>query len=96
MVIFRDESVVSQAIELNEQLQKVLARHDDLVSERAPTNVNEQLQKGHARHDDLISGRVATNATHFDPAEEEEEEEEPEQLVRRCLELNSYNFLHEG
>ncbi|KAJ1386594.1 VHS domain [Sesbania bispinosa] len=33
----RDERIVSQAIELNEQLQKVLARHDDLLSGRATT-----------------------------------------------------------
>ncbi|KAE9608634.1 hypothetical protein Lal_00020712 [Lupinus albus] len=33
----RDERVVSQAIELNEKLQKVLARHDDLLSGRATT-----------------------------------------------------------
>ncbi|XP_015955778.1 TOM1-like protein 5 isoform X1 [Arachis duranensis] len=33
----RDERIVSQAIELNEQLQEVLARHDDLVSGRATT-----------------------------------------------------------
>ncbi|KAK4256852.1 hypothetical protein QN277_006520 [Acacia crassicarpa] len=33
----RDERIVSQAIELNEQLQKVLSRHDDLLSGRATT-----------------------------------------------------------
>ncbi|XP_061374412.1 TOM1-like protein 5 isoform X2 [Gastrolobium bilobum] len=33
----RDERTVSRAIELNEQLQKVLARHDDLLSGRATT-----------------------------------------------------------
>ncbi|OIV97023.1 hypothetical protein TanjilG_19570 [Lupinus angustifolius] len=33
----RDERIVSQAIELNEKLQKVLARHDDLLSGRATT-----------------------------------------------------------
>ncbi|CAJ1974764.1 unnamed protein product [Sphenostylis stenocarpa] len=31
----RDERIVSRAIELNEQLQKVLARHDDLLAGRA-------------------------------------------------------------
>lgn len=35
MLICRDERIVSRAIELNEQLQKVLSRHDDLVSGRA-------------------------------------------------------------
>ncbi|KAL2347144.1 hypothetical protein Fmac_001144 [Flemingia macrophylla] len=33
----RDERIVSRAIELNEQLQKVLARHDDLLTGRATT-----------------------------------------------------------
>ncbi|XP_020201950.1 TOM1-like protein 5 [Cajanus cajan] len=33
----RDERIVSRAIELNEQLQKVLARHDDLLAGRATT-----------------------------------------------------------
>lgn len=37
LFICRDERIVSRAIELNEQLQKVLARHDDLVSGRATT-----------------------------------------------------------
>ncbi|XP_027340605.1 TOM1-like protein 5 isoform X2 [Abrus precatorius] len=36
----RDERIVSQAIELNEQLQKVLARHDCLLSGRATTIAN--------------------------------------------------------
>ncbi|XP_010244847.1 PREDICTED: target of Myb protein 1 [Nelumbo nucifera] len=33
----RDERMVSQAIELNDQLQKVLVRHDALLSVRAPS-----------------------------------------------------------
>lgn len=42
LVLFcRDERTVSQAIELNEQLQKVLARHDDLLlSGRVTTTAN--------------------------------------------------------
>lgn len=32
--------MVSQAIELNEQLQKVLARHDDLLSGRPTSTAN--------------------------------------------------------
>ncbi|XP_048327781.1 TOM1-like protein 5 isoform X1 [Ziziphus jujuba] len=36
----RDEKVVSQAIELNEQLQKVLARHDALLSARSTSIAN--------------------------------------------------------
>lgn len=37
LVFCRDERIVSRAIELNELLQKVLARHDDLLSGRATT-----------------------------------------------------------
>ncbi|KAF7834095.1 TOM1-like protein 5 [Senna tora] len=36
----RDERIVSRAIELNEQLQKVLARHDDLISGKVTTTAN--------------------------------------------------------
>ncbi|RZC07776.1 TOM1-like protein 5 isoform A [Glycine soja] len=36
----RDERIVSRAIELNEQLQKVLARHDDLLAGRATTTAS--------------------------------------------------------
>ncbi|XP_062083726.1 TOM1-like protein 5 [Humulus lupulus] len=36
----RDETVVSRAIELNEQLQKVLARHDALLSAKPSSTVN--------------------------------------------------------
>ncbi|TKY60493.1 TOM protein 2 [Spatholobus suberectus] len=55
----RDERIVSRAIELNEQLQKVLARHDSLL----------------ARHDSRLSGRATTIADHLDCEEAEEEEE---------------------
>lgn len=36
----RDERIVSRAIEVNEQLQKVLERHDDLLSSKDTTTVN--------------------------------------------------------
>lgn len=85
LFICRDEKIVSRAIELNEQLQKVLARHDDLVSGRASTTASEPLQKVLPRHNDIVSGRATTTATNtrFNH-EESDEEEEPEQLVRRC------------
>ncbi|KAL5146016.1 TOM1-like protein 5 [Glycine soja] len=40
LVFCRDERIVSRAIELNEQLQKVLARHDDLLAGRATTTAS--------------------------------------------------------
>ncbi|KAF1875570.1 hypothetical protein Lal_00006198 [Lupinus albus] len=36
----RDERIVSQAIELNEQLQKVIARHDNMLSGKVTTTTN--------------------------------------------------------
>ncbi|XP_061369888.1 TOM1-like protein 5 [Gastrolobium bilobum] len=39
----RDERIVSRAIELNEQLQKVLTRHDDLLCGRATTTTANHL-----------------------------------------------------
>lgn len=41
----RDEKVVSQAVELNDQLQKVLARHDALMSGRSTTSSNQLDQE---------------------------------------------------
>ncbi|XP_011001257.1 PREDICTED: TOM1-like protein 2 [Populus euphratica] len=67
----RDEKLVSQAIELNEQLQKVLARHDSLLSGRSTVSDTT-----------TISDRTTATANHFNH-EESEEEEEPEQLFRR-------------
>ncbi|XP_054821441.1 TOM1-like protein 5 [Prosopis cineraria] len=40
----RDERIISQAIELNEQLQKVLSRHDELLSGRAITTTANRLE----------------------------------------------------
>ncbi|CAK7328555.1 unnamed protein product [Dovyalis caffra] len=66
----RDEKLVSRAIELNEQLQKVLARHDALLSGRSTVPYRTR-----------ISHRTTTTTNHFN--HEESEEEEPEQLFRR-------------
>lgn len=79
--------MVSQAIDLNEQLQNVLARHDVLLSERSTSTAN------HVNHQDgHLSTRSTTtanhSANHADHAEEEEEEEEAEQLSRRYFYLN--------
>ncbi|KAJ6936731.1 TOM1-like protein 5 isoform X1 [Populus alba x Populus x berolinensis] len=67
----RDEKLVSRSIELNEQLQKVLARHDALLSGRSTVSDR-----------NTFSNRTATAPNHFNH-EESEEEEEPEQLFRR-------------
>lgn len=72
--------MVSQAIELNEQLQKVLARHDTLLSGRSPLTAN------HVNHQDAYPSARSSTANHVDH-EEEEEEEEAEQLFRRYVYL---------
>jgi hypothetical protein len=61
LFICRDERIVSRAIELNEQLQKVLARHEDLVSGRATKPANEHVPKVIPRRHD-VSGRATTTA----------------------------------
>ncbi|XP_048232827.1 TOM1-like protein 5 isoform X2 [Ricinus communis] len=67
----RDEKVVSRAIELNEQLQKLLAQHDALVSGRSMVSDRS-----------AFSGHTTSAADHFNHYEEDEEEE-AEQLFRR-------------
>jgi len=65
--------LVSRAIELNEQLQKVLARHDAILSGRSTVSDR-----------NTFSDRTTTAPNHFNH-EESEEEEEPEQLFRRYV-----------
>ncbi|KAK4762383.1 hypothetical protein SAY86_008151 [Trapa natans] len=48
VITSRDEKIISQAIELNDQLQKVLARHDALVSGGPISSSN------HVRYDDVM------------------------------------------
>ncbi|KAL5818846.1 hypothetical protein ACOSQ4_022688 [Xanthoceras sorbifolium] len=72
----RDEKVVSQAIDLNEKLQKVLSRHDAILAGRSPSIANNFIQE-----DAYPSVRSTSTANHVN--HEEEEEEEAEQLFRR-------------
>ncbi|KAK1587141.1 hypothetical protein Q3G72_010045 [Acer saccharum] len=72
----RDETVVSRAIDLNDQLQKILSRHDALLAGRSPFTTN------NINHEDAYpSARSTSTANHVN--HEEEEEEEAEQLFRR-------------
>ena len=46
LIIFsRDEKMVSRAIDLNEQLEKLLARHDALISGRSTSSSNNFVQE---------------------------------------------------
>ncbi|XP_057970859.1 TOM1-like protein 5 [Malania oleifera] len=64
----RDEKAVSRAIELNEELQKVLARHDAFLSRRSALPANNY---NHEKKEEQ------------EEEEEEEEEDAAEQLFRR-------------
>ncbi|GAB4855333.1 hypothetical protein Ancab_023954 [Ancistrocladus abbreviatus] len=79
----RDERLVSRAIELNEQLGKVLARHDTLLLGRPTSTANHMDHNGkHSNgHNTLLPGMPASASNHVD--HEETEEEEAEQLSRR-------------
>ncbi|XP_031276733.1 TOM1-like protein 5 [Pistacia vera] len=83
VITSRDEKVVSRAIDLNEQLQKVLTRHDALLSGRSmPTANRPTPTANHFNHEDpYLSARSTSTANHVN--HEEEEEEEAEQLFRR-------------
>ncbi|KAG2293418.1 hypothetical protein Bca4012_005599 [Brassica carinata] len=90
----RDERAVSQAIELNEQLQRILNRHEDLLSGRITGPGRSAASNGyHSNHE---PSRPATNGSNANTKssssisnpnhlnlEDEDEEEEPEQLFRR-------------
>ncbi|RID76910.1 hypothetical protein BRARA_B03859 [Brassica rapa] len=75
----RDERAVSQAIELNEQLQRILNKHEDLLSGRitvpgrsTTSNGYHSTSNGHQKPSSSISIE-----------DDDDEEEEPEQLFRR-------------
>ncbi|CAN6821763.1 unnamed protein product [Brassica oleracea] len=90
----RQVSSVSQAIELNEQLQRILNRHEDLLSGRITGPGRSAASNGyHSNHE---PSRPATNGSNANTKssssisnpnhlnlEDEDEEEEPEQLFRR-------------
>lgn len=51
LLFARDETVVSQAIELNEELHKVLVRHDALLSVQPTTTVASNLNEEEEEED---------------------------------------------
>lgn len=51
LLFARDETVVSQAIELNEELHKVLVRHDALLSVHPTTAVASNLKEEEEEED---------------------------------------------
>ncbi|KAF8112531.1 hypothetical protein N665_0063s0017 [Sinapis alba] len=93
----RDERAVSQAIELNEQLQRILNRHEDLLSGRitglgrsaASNGYHSNLEPSlrpttNGSNANTKSSSSISNPNHLNLGDEDEdEEEEPEQLFRR-------------
>ncbi|XP_050255604.1 TOM1-like protein 5 isoform X1 [Quercus robur] len=75
----RDEKVVSRAIELNDQLQKVLARHDALISDRSTSTAN------HISHEETedeeeaeqLFRRLRKGKACVRPEDEEQSEDRP-------------------
>ncbi|KAJ0231280.1 TOM1-like protein 5 [Hirschfeldia incana] len=90
----RDERAVSQAIELNEQLQRILNRHEDLFSGKITgpgrssasngyhSNLEPSRPTSNGSNANAKSSSSISNPTHLN-LEDEDEEEEPEQLFRR-------------
>ncbi|XP_010521437.1 PREDICTED: TOM1-like protein 2 isoform X2 [Tarenaya hassleriana] len=95
----RDEKVVSRAIELNEKLQRILTRHDDLLSGRitgsghnsnpkqshCPSNGNHQKHELSASNANHLHTESSSSISNSIHLNHDDgdEEEEPEQLFRR-------------
>ncbi|GMN26981.1 hypothetical protein TIFTF001_001496 [Ficus carica] len=75
----RDEKVVSQAIELNEQLQKVLAKHDALLSAkpRSTTNHFNQEEAEEEEEAEQLFRRLRKGKACARPEDEERPAERP-------------------
>ncbi|KAK7358752.1 hypothetical protein VNO77_00690 [Canavalia gladiata] len=74
----RDERIVSRAIELNEQLQKVLARHDDLLSGKATTTANHlDYEEAEEEEPEQLFRRLRKGKACVRPEDEEREPEFP-------------------
>ncbi|CAL0325228.1 unnamed protein product [Lupinus luteus] len=71
----RDERIVSRAIELNEQLQKVLARHDNMLSGKVTTTTNHFNHEEEEEEPEQLSRRLRKGKAR---ARLEDEEIEPE------------------
>lgn len=75
----RDDNLVSQAIDLNEQLQRVLTKHDALVSIE-PTSVSNHLtcDQGHEEEEpEQLFRRLRKGKAHVRPEDEEHPVDRP-------------------
>ncbi|KAJ4715135.1 target of Myb protein 1-like [Melia azedarach] len=73
----RDEKVVSQAIELNEQLQKVLARHDTLLSGHQQANHVDHEEEEEEEEAEQLFRRIRKGKACARPEDEDQSPERP-------------------
>ncbi|XP_058731141.1 TOM1-like protein 5 [Vicia villosa] len=79
----RDERIVSRAIEVNEQLQKVLDKHDDLLSSKVTTTVNHfDCDEEEEEEPEQLFRRLRKGKACVRP---EDEETEPQRFPRLSL-----------
>lgn len=69
----RDEMVVSQAIELNDQLEKVLDRHDQLISGRATSTISHFVQEDVEEEEEQLFRRIRKGKGHVRAEDEDRE-----------------------
>ncbi|KAG4392666.1 hypothetical protein GLYMA_04G193151v4 [Glycine max] len=60
----RDERIISRAIELNEQLQKVLAKHDDLLAGRVTMTTTRFDHEEEEEEPEQLVQRLLDTTTH--------------------------------
>lgn len=75
----RDEKIVSQAIELNEKLQKVLTRHDALLSCKSTSTVNHHIEEQAEEEEEAeqLVRRLRKGKACIRPEDEEQSAERP-------------------
>lgn len=83
---YRDEELLGQALDLNDKLQILFAKHDAIASGSLPaeeTDVLSKLPTGATQTPSatVAPSNVSTNV--FDDEEEEDEDDEFSQLARR-------------
>ncbi|KAM7524329.1 hypothetical protein LguiA_014231 [Lonicera macranthoides] len=89
----RDDKAVSRAIELNEQLEKILARHDVLIS-GCSTSASNRFDKEEVEEEEEAEQLFRRMRKGKGCAKEEEEDEDGERLVVQPLGLQLEERLH--
>ncbi|CAK8579062.1 unnamed protein product [Lathyrus sativus] len=74
----RDDRIVSRAIEVNEQLQKALDKHDDLLSSKVTTTVNHFEEEEEEEEPEQLFRRLRKGKACVKPEDEETEPQFPQ------------------